>query len=493
MTVKTHKPVLGTTGYMSSHREMIVSGNPKALTELKALLTIIDLSVESSIFQLKKKIPIGQARIKKMLDAGYTSGHPIIQQLQKTQNAIEWGLKKAQEDLIVEYWAQNDSASLSMSPGFWHLVENVEGNLGDVPYVDLPADSGFKPRYYQEEAVKEVLKYKRASIVAATGLGKCGISSHLAYCYVQAGLRVLIIVPNINLMQQNLKQLKQFVPSACAIGDGHRLKPGAMAAVSTIHSSKGDADIWDCVIVDENQFSGADSYTDLLTYCNKATYWTGMTATNYRSDGLDRGLENLCGPVVYEKDTKWGIKEGFLSDARPVMVNIKGLPWIGPDVPYALAYSKLANHPKTRAAIDKLLKSLIARDKTTLILFKTVEPGREYTETTTNGKLGFAYSKFKGEFAQFCKGDIKTLVSNSSLLGVGTDVPGIDAMIVLTNGSSEGMVRQILGRGLRKAAGKEYCVFFDLVFDSYGPMKNAAIARKRIYDSVFDEVKTINM
>jgi superfamily II DNA or RNA helicase len=133
----------------------------------------------------------------------------------------------------------------------------------------------------------------------------------------------------------------------------------------------------------------------------------------------------------------------------------------------------------------------LEHNKKTLLLFKTVQAGEafcSYYMSNYSEKFSPASSKFKAPFYEFCKGQSNLLVSNAPLLGEGVDIPFIDVVIDATCSSSEGNIRQIIGRGLRQAEGKQRLIYFSVIPDGYGQFESAIKKRQGIYESITDNV-----
>lgn len=321
--------------------------------------------------------------------------------------------------------------------------------------------------------------------------GKSMTCAMLAYAAWKAGLRTLVIVPNTTLMYQNTETIKKYVDDVSMVGDGRKMKLGTSTVVSTIQSSEKHADLFDVVIIDECHHTSSSSYIKLKMLATKARYWYGLTATPYRADGLDRGLELVCGPVVYRKETRWAIESGFLCPVRVVFVRVRGLPYVKPDVPLAKAYYALAASPKIQQTVEKFVQVALSQGKTAgLVLYRTVEPGREYTEAYDHA---FAHGEYKKEFLEFKKGEHPVLVSNAALMGEGVDVPNIDFVVSVVNASSESLIRQILGRGLRPSSNKRKLMFFDVSFGGNPVFEAAGERRLSIYRSVTDDVTVLDV
>jgi DNA repair protein RadD len=413
---------------------------------------------------------------------------------------VEREIRRLGENLLVRYYTENADGSLSCPPGLWWLCEEVSGHLNnEIKYHPLDPSYAKQPREYQVEAVKELLLFKRAMLDVFTGGGKSLIIAMLCHSAIKSGKRPLVIVPTIDLVEQTVKALKEVIPETCGIGGGAKFKEGALCAVTTIASAKGYCDMFNVMVSDECHGVGSDSYSTAILGSG-ASHAYGLTATPVRADSLVVGVHALCGPVVYQKTSAWGLEHKFLTPPRIFMINLSSQKSTLPDaMNQQKAYGILAS---SSAAINYLcdtLKALQDRGLRTLVLFKTRAPGEKFA-TAYNERYGtthmVAHSGFRHPFKMFKDGKLDILISNSALLGTGIDVPSIDAMISVVNTSGEALTRQVLGRGLRLSPGKDAVYFFDVTLKGYGyrdKFLGYAQQRAKVYRTVTEDIQVLDV
>jgi superfamily II DNA or RNA helicase len=147
-----------------------------------------------------------------------------------------------------------------------------------------------------------------------------------------------------------------------------------------------------------------------------------------------------------------------------------------------------------------LVKSGLNRGLKVLVLFKTVEPSAEFCEYATEMGVNCepAHSGYRNPFYKFKDGKTNLLVSNSSLLGEGIDLPDVDFMISCVQNSAEALTRQVIGRGLRYKKGKKL-IFIDITTAGYGIwnsdsekffdiFKQYAKSRYGVYETITDDI-----
>ncbi len=81
------------------------------------------------------------------------------------------------------------------------------------------------------------------------------------------------------------------------------------------------------------------------------------------------------------------------------------------------------------------------------------------------------------------KGKVKVLIATGQLIGEGFDCKDLSTLFLATPIRFNGRVVQYLGRILRPASGKENARLFDYVDINVDTLKNAAMARQKVYNA----------
>lgn len=165
-------------------------------------------------------------------------------------------------------------------------------------------------RDYQQECVDICNSLKSGShlVQMATGLGKTVTFSKIA----RKG-RVLLLSHREELVTQPVKYY------SCPVGieKAERHSHGeevVSASVQTLvnrlekHFEPGE---FDMIITDEAHHALAPSYRKIYDYLRPRLH-IGFTATPRRGD--DRGLGAVFDDIVFQKDLRWGIANGYLCD-----------------------------------------------------------------------------------------------------------------------------------------------------------------------------------
>ncbi len=492
------KPFPGTKGYISPNGvELVLTAGD--FDEIRKFCTVTNKSIIFQLRNAKRAIARWEAKITKLNEE---LGEGSRQAL-KLEDLVATKHKEVAEltpKIKTEYWADKEDGTLSLPAGFWWMCESIKNNAHlntEVEYKELPVVDGKKPRAFQEEGVKALLKYKRASLVAATGLGKSMVSMMLAHSLISAGKRVCIIVPTIELCEQTLKIAKKYFKKASALGGKNKFKEGSEIVVTTVDSALKCIDMFDAIVVDEMHHSSSSSYSETLFLAMSAKYFYGLTACPVRADGMTLGIHAACGPVVYEKNIKWGIDNKFLTPYRVVVIEIGGIGKWDKNASHASVYRDAMKNPKVVKAILDMIANGEKKKKKTLVLYKTVGAGEAASQTAKARGFGpqfeVASAQYRKPLTDFRDNKTDLLVSNAPLCGEGVDLPDVSMVLSCCQMASENMTRQILGRGLRLAPGKTETVYVEIVTKGFEPFERAAAAREKILREASSDFRYVRL
>jgi superfamily II DNA or RNA helicase len=398
------------------------------------------------------------------------------------------------EKLVQEYWGERHDGSLSIPIGFWYICDQIQGHLNTtIPYLDVMPSW---LRDYQKEDIAKAMKYNRAVICAATGLGKTAICICITHLAQKANKRTCIIVPTIDLVKQTVDSCRSFgIEGVSGAGGNYQFKPGCSVLVTTVQSAYKYIDVFDVVLVDETHHCAATTWFSLLASALNATHVYGLSATPYRTDGMDIGIHAWTGPVISNRDAAWGIANGWLTRPDIYTVQVSGLPYVSSKKLSAVAYKTLATQKKVQEFLLKKIKSGLEAGRTIMVIFNTVKAGEAFKKYCKSVKsdviFDVAHADYRKPFLDFKEGKTKLLVGNVKLFGEGVDVPKVDCIITLCNNSSEIITRQVIGRAMRIAKGKKDAVILDVWFDNYEPYVRARNNRVQAYLTIVDKIKEI--
>lgn len=316
--------------------------------------------------------------------------------------------------------------------------------------------------------------YRRVCLVSPTGSGKTVIFTHMSTKSAAAGKRVMILAHREQIVDQISDELHRHGVEHGVIAAGRSMssvQPVHVGMMMTVAKRLDKIPAPDFLVVDEAHRARGTTYMTILKHYDKARSLL-VTATPQRTDG--RGLRDVADVLVEGPNTKWLIDNGHLAKYRlyvpPPVIDFSKVRTTAGDL----------NQGDLQEVSDK---PEIAGDA--LEHYKKIAEGRKFVVFTT----GTAHSRHIAE--QFTAGGVPTRyisgtqprdeiksvlnalrsgeilgVSSCNLISEGFDLPGIEAVILLRRTESIIVYLQQVGRGLRPAPDKEFCLILDHVGNS---------------------------
>jgi superfamily II DNA or RNA helicase len=472
-----------TAGRTTNPLTIRLEGDRKSLDSIKKKLTIKNKAIRWDIERLVDQINFLSSRAQYFDETSedYLQYMSLISQ--KEQEISELEPKE-----ITELYEESVD-SLEVPAGFWWFAGNKNGVNINTELQPYYADG---LRDYQQQALVELYKYRRAGLCLATGLGKSKIISSICKAAENSGLRACVVVPTDYLVGQMTETIKELTESVAAMGGGRKTKLGQNVMVTTAQSAMKVIDDYDVIIIDEGHHAPASTWVDLLS-TERASHVYLLTATPYRSDGQDMAIHAFTGPIVFERDARWGIANGWL---KPAKVYLKTVDYFDDDgnskylhdkTNSQRAYKILTGQKAALVEVRDTLKKMIDNGRRVIVLYKTIKAGQALKKFC-KGIVDFdvADAKYKKPINDFRDGKTNILVGNDRLLSEGIDIPSANALIMVTQNSSPIVTSQAFGRILRPSPG--FGLVIDITLNGYSKFIRAKKARAKIYKAVTDDV-----
>jgi superfamily II DNA or RNA helicase len=331
-----------------------------------------------------------------------------------------------------------------------------------------------KLRPYQQECIDTIVSKGDGKYLCqlATGMGKTVIFANIP----RFG-NTLILSHRQELVMQPLKYFDCATAIEMGENKGSYLgKPTAEVTSASIQTMCRrfecyDRDAFHTVIIDEAHHAASESYSKVLKHF-KPNRLIGFTATPNRADG--QGLESVFDEIIFRKDLRWGIENGYLSPIRCKRVNIgydlRGVAVrMGDYAPKDL--DRAVNVDKCNDAIAEIVSGIA--ELPCLIFALDVKHAQAIAERIPGAVALSAESKNRAEVVEaYKRGEIPVLV-NCALFTEGTDLPNTKTVIIARPTKSVGLYTQMVGRGTRLAEGKDHCLLIDCVGVSNLPLCTA--------------------
>ena len=316
--------------------------------------------------------------------------------------------------------------------------------------------------------------YRRGLVVLATGLGK----TWLAAFDTQAigARRVLFVAHREEILDQAAATFLRIRPDASVgyyAGQKRDIDTSILcASVQTLgkesHLERFSPDHFDYIVVDEFHHAAAPTYRRLLNYFNPR-FMLGLTATPDRSDQSD--ILSLCDDnLVFTCSLFEGISNQLLTPFHyygifDESVNYSEIPWRnGRFEPEALS-SKLATLGRARHALGEWRRLKQQRTLAFCVSVKHAEfMAEQFRKAGISAQAVYGGSALgRAEALELLRaGSIQVLFS-VDLFNEGMDLPEIDTVMMLRPTESKILFLQQLGRGLRRAQGKDKLVVLDFI------------------------------
>lgn len=334
----------------------------------------------------------------------------------------------------------------------------------------------------QRDAVAAMRKHPTGVLVAPPGAGKtvmaCALIAHRQ-------VPTAIIVPNVELATQWREALTKFLdgPTIGQYGGNSKKLSGDIDIVTAQSISRADSRTdfltdYGYIIIDECHRVGAAGLTRALADLN-VRFINGLTATPYRSDGLDALLPLICGPIRHTMELEHAGPKHYVVQTTEFTYDEPHLYW--PDLDNALAADSARN-----ALIAETIARATTDGSNVLVLVKRREHISALEGLLTHNYPDLPVPVFTLHGAQSSKDRKATrkaldstpqfiLIAMTQIAGEGVDLPALDALILAAPVAFKGNVIQQIGRVTRGT--ESTATVFDF-HDHHVPALTAAF-RKR--------------
>lgn len=325
----------------------------------------------------------------------------------------------------------------------------------------------------------------KALLISATGTGKTYASAFAAR--ELEFKRVLFLVHRNQIVKQALKSYRKVFGGQVSMGmvTGKYQDYDADFVFATIQTlsktdilSQYNKEHWDLIVIDEAHHSSADSYKKIMDYF-KPKLWLGMTATpDKRDDHLgDRNIYEIFNhQIAYEIRLQNAMEENLLCPFHYFgLTDLEIIADVGKsseekveNFRYLTSDERVLNVMKQAEFFGysgERVKGLIfcsRIDEARELSVKFNEKGWR-TLVLSGGDSEAVRAAAIERLAGEEKEDALDYIISVDIFSEGVDVPEINQVIMLRPTESPIIFIQQLGRGLRKAEGKEYVVVIDLL------------------------------
>lgn len=312
-------------------------------------------------------------------------------------------------------------------------------------------------RPYQVECISEIEKRGRGAylIQMATGLGKTATFTHIP----RRG-RVLLL----SHREELVRQPQRYYDCSFGIEQGAQRSHGEDVVSASVQSLARRLDRFtpydfDMIICDEAHHAAAKTYRTIFDFFSPRLL-LGFTATPNRADNVR--LNDVFSEIIFKRDLRWGIKQGYLSDVFCRRVHI------GFDL--RNVHTRCGDYApgELEKAMDGTADAIAQAyrdyaEGATLIFAVSVDQANQIAAKIPGAQVVTGNTKDRAAIIdRFTKGEIPCIV-NCMVFTEGTDIPRVETVIIARPTQSDGLYAQMVGRGLRLHPGKERLNLIDCV------------------------------
>ena len=364
-----------------------------------------------------------------------------------------------------------------------HGPVEVEDNRLVLPEIDLTFRGSLRP--YQQQACNGAMDSSMSVVEAGTGSGKTVMACAIIAARKQP---TLILVHTKELLHQWRERIEQFLDvDARLIGDGRfEARPVTVGIVNTVRNRlDGLVDNFGHVVVDECHRVPASIFTETTT-AFPAKYLLGLSATPYRRDGMDKVIGWFVGEHRVQVDMCTLQEVGAV--LRPKIIERETDFRYHYDDDYPQMLKALTQDQARNEIIAADIHQQAEQGRVALVVSDRVAHLVRLAELAgvpgTRILTGRASKNERLEIvADLRVGKVPALFSTLALIGEGFDCPALDSLLITTPVRFRGRLKQVIGRVLRPAAGKQPVVI-DYHDSRVGLLSHQAKERRRVYREI---------
>ena len=421
------------------------------------------------------------------------------------------------------YLGEDDGSYICIPRG---LLEELTEKLkaAEIPYIisdkrcigtSIKAEFTGELRDSQKKAVSALLQYDNGILSAATAFGKTVVCSNLI---ARRKVNTLILLESSSLIEQWEKSLSEFLTIDEELPE-YKTKTGRVkkrkSLIGIIQGAKdtstGIVDIamvgslykkgefhprlsdYGMILVDECHHSASETVSRILREVS-AKYVYGITATPFRSDGLEKINEMLLGPVRFEYTAKEKAEEQGLEHLVVPRFTGAVSPHGREKLHINKAYEIIRNNELRNEQIVNDIKACIMENRTPVVLTRFTDHAdvlygllkdcADHVFLLTGNKSKKEQRKLRAQMALVPVTESLILIATGQLIGEGFDFPRLDTLIMAVPVAWKGVVEQYAGRLNRDFEGKKNVMIYDYIDANIPVFDNMYAKRLKAYKRI---------
>ncbi len=312
-------------------------------------------------------------------------------------------------------------------------------------------------RDYQKECISIIEQKPPGAYLVQmpTGCGKTATFTHIP----RRG-RTLVLAHREELIRQPAKYYDCPVGFEIAADRSHDEEVVIASVQSLVNRlDRFTPNEFDMIITDEAHHAAAGTYRKIYDHFTPDKH-IGFTATPNRGDKAR--LDSVYSEIIFQRDLRWAIENGFLCDIHCLRVNI------GYDL--SAVHTRNGDYApgELEEAMDGTADAIAEayRDYAkgaTLIFAVSVHQAEEIAKRIPGAVVVTGKTKDRADIIRrFTNREIPCIV-NVMVFTEGTDIPLVETVIIARPTQSESLYTQMVGRGLRPHPDKEKLILIDCV------------------------------
>ena len=350
---------------------------------------------------------------------------------------------------------------------------------------DLPSSGMIFPNAMQVEALAEIAAQRdagehKAVVISATGTGKTILAALDVRAYVPS--RMLFVVHREQILDRAIAEFKRVLGAPDSdfgkfVGSKKELdRRYVFASIQSLSRSENleaiSPDAFDYVLIDEVHRAGAASYRKLIEHL-EPDFLLGMTATPERTDDfnvfelfdynvpyeirLQKALEaDMLAPFHY-----YGVTD-FVKNDGEVVNEVAELSRLVASERVDHLVSTIERYGHAGVPVRGLIfcsRNTEAEQLAELLNLRDVH-GHRLRTRSLSGEDSVDDRELVVQMLE--RGELD-YIATVDIFNEGIDIPSVNQVIMLRQTLSSIVFTQQLGRGLRKAAGKDHLVVIDFI------------------------------
>ncbi|SDN76269.1 Superfamily II DNA or RNA helicase [Psychrobacillus sp. OK028] len=372
---------------------------------------------------------------------------------------------------LSQKWTESEEQEVMFGP----IVTESKIHEQPEPYITEPTELTPRPAQVMAlDALQETMQdeYDKALVVLATGLGK----TYLAAFFAEQFERVLFIAHREEILNQAKASFLHVHPEKKAglynAIEKNKDADFVFASIHTLtqkfHLEQFNPQAFDLIVIDEFHHAAAPSYERVLEHF-KPKFLLGITATPDRLDNKD--VYSICdGNIAIRIHFIDAIQRNWLSPFHYYGVyddtDYSQIRWLGT----GYDEEELSRVQLREEMAEKILQAWIERKQTRTIGFCSTVRQAKFLSNYFE-KAGYRSIALSGTTPrnnrmsarkQLESGQLD-IIFTVDLFNEGVDIPTVDTLLFARPTESITVFTQQIGRGLRLAKEKSYCVIIDLI------------------------------